>query len=231
MQASARVLFVEDDRDLRDSLAEYLTLAGHRVVGVDSALAYYRALGAGAFDVAVIDLGLPDASGYELAEHTRRHTDLAVVILTARDGLGDRVQGYEAGADLYLVKPVDGRELAAALASLVTRRSQRSERTTTLSWCLDRARWALAAPGGARVDLTSLELRFLELLAAGQGRPVERETLLLALYPRQDEYVSRALDALVKRLRAKVALAAGGPAPIRTAHAVGYCFSEPVIIA
>jgi len=239
MDTTVRVLVVEDNHDLRESVVECLTLAGLAAVGVGSASETYQALAGGDFNVALVDIGLPDQSGYVLANYIRANTTLAVIILTARDALDDRIRGYDAGADLYLVKPVDSRELAAAVISLAQRQQVRSEPQpqqvrsepqphalpVSEAWSLHLGSWRLAAPNGSASELTAKEMQFLELLAATPGRPVVRDTLLTKLYLRHDEYTSRSLDSLVRRLRAKITADTGVPVPIKTAHAVGYCFS------
>ena len=230
MDTKVRVLVVEDNHDLRESVVECLGLAGLSAVGVGSASECYQALAGGQFNVALVDIGLPDQSGYVLANYIRANTSLAVIILTARDALDDRVRGYDAGADLYLVKPVDGRELAAAVISLAQRQQIRAEPQPAPppaldAWSLHLGSWRLAAPNGATSELTAKEMQFLELLAATPGRPVLRDALLTKLYLRHDEYTSRSLDSLVRRLRSKIATDTGVPVPIKTAHAVGYCFS------
>ena len=230
MDTKIRVLVVEDNHDLRESVVECLTLAGLVAVGVGSASECYQALGAGEFNVALVDIGLPDQSGFVLAQYIRANTALAVVILTARDALDDRVRGYDSGADLYLVKPVDCRELAAAVTSLAQRQQVRREPLPAANpaieaWSLHLGSWRLAAPNGNCSELTAKEMQFLEILATTPGRSVLRDTLLTKLYLRNDEYTSRSLDSLVRRLRAKITSDTGVPVPIKTAHAVGYCFS------
>jgi two-component system, OmpR family, response regulator len=230
VDTTIKVLVVEDNHDLRESVVECLGLAGLAALGVGSASECYQALAAGEFNVALVDIGLPDQSGYVLAKYIRENTALAVIILTARDALDDRVRGYDSGADLYLVKPVDGRELAAAVTSLAQRQQIRAEPQpaplpTHGAWSLHLGSWRLAAPNGTISELTAKEMQFLELLAATPGRPVVCDTLLTKLYLRHDEYTSRSLDSLVRRLRAKITADTGIAVPIKTAHAVGYCFS------
>jgi DNA-binding response OmpR family regulator len=105
-----------------------------------------------------------------------------------------------------------------------------SPRSQVESWCLHRNDWSITAPNGASIELTAKEMQFLGLLAETPGKPVTRETLLSKLYLRYDEYTSRSLDSLVRRLRAKIMTASGYSAPIKTAHAIGYCFSSPLLI-
>ncbi|BCS52868.1 response regulator transcription factor [Geobacter sp. SVR] len=232
MDSAIRVLIVEDNNDLRESMVEYLGIVGIEAVGVASAAEFYVAVTAGSWNVVVADIGLPDQSGYVLVEYVRNNTTARVIILTARNALDDRIKGYGAGADLYLSKPVDSRELAAAIASLALRRTNDPQLPALSSpappqdaWSLSRSAWSLIAPDETVIALTSKELQFLELLAATPGMPVTREILLMKLYNRHDEYTNRSLDSLVRRLRAKIMAATDVPQPIKTAHAVGHCVS------
>lgn len=230
-----KVLVIEDDLDLRDSVVEYLNMAGLAAIGVGTAAEFYHAQASGDWSVAVVDIGLPDQSGYVLVEYIRSNSEMKVIILTARDTVDDRVKGYDSGADLYLIKPVDCRELAAAIVSLAQRQQPRMEQHISQlpqveSWCLQRNTWSITAPNGASIELTAKEMQFLGMLAETPGKPVTRETLLSKLYLRYDEYTSRSLDSLVRRLRVKIMTASGFSAPIKTAHAVGYCFVSPLLI-
>ena len=230
-ETTQRILIVEDDADLRNSLASYLVMAGFDVVGVGSCLESYAALFNASFAVAVVDVSLPDQSGFVLAEYLRANTDLKIIMLTALERVEDRLRGYAAGAHNYFVKPVDARELLGAITSL----TQHERRTSTVpvtphtgTWQLHRPDWQLLTPDSTAIRLTSLEFQFMELLTIGSGRPISRDTLLTSLYSRNDEHSSRSLDSLVRRLRAKI-VAVGCTSPIKTAHAVGFCFSAPVI--
>ncbi len=238
MDTGVKVLIVEDNHDLRESVVEYLEMAGVAAVGVGSAAEFYAAVATGGWNVVVVDIGLPDQSGYVLVEYLRSNTAAKVIILTARNALDDRIRGYDAGADLYLAKPVDCRELAAAITSLTLRRESGPQHSVSSSpapsrdtWTLARSDWSLVAPDGAVIALTGKEVRFLELLATTPGMPVPRGTLLLKLYNRHDEYTSRSLDSLVRRLRAKILAATDFPQPIKTAHAVGHCVSAHLHLA
>lgn len=233
MNLKTRVILVEDDRDLRESLVEYLNLAGHEVEGVGTGLEFYRSLAEHSYDIAVVDLRLPDQDGFVLVEYARKNSEMGLIILTARDGVEDRVNGYGAGADIYLVKPVDGRELAAAIASLAIRRRESvigPGATPATAWQLDRSAWTLTPPAGEPIPLTGKEMQFMAQLAECPGRPVPRETLLLCLYASQDDSASRSLEALIRRLRAKIAGAAENAAPIKTSHSVGYVFAACLLV-
>lgn len=224
-----RVIIVEDERDLRDSLVQYLRLEGLDAIGVGSCLEFYRAIAGSSFSVAVVDLGLPDQSGSSLVEFVRSNTGMGVIILTARDGMQDRLDGYHAGADLYLVKPVDCRELASAIRNLATRLTGApSAPITPEQWCLVRQSWHLVTPTGLVIPLTAREMEFLACLADSSGRPVKRNTLLATLGYADDEYANRAMDSLIRRLRRKIEGAWSQPSPIKTSYSVGYSFCAPI---
>lgn len=235
MDKRIRVIIVEDDQDLRESIVEYLSLAGHDACGIGSCLEFYRALAESSFSIAVVDVGLPDQSGYALTEYIRKNTAMGVIILTARDAVEDRVRGYDCGADLYMIKPVDCRELAAAITNLALRFRDRpplsGQTVAPESWRLVRKSWYLVPPAGSAILLTAREMQFMESLAARAGKPVRRDALLAALGYRDDEYANRAMDSLVRRLRRKIEEGLRLPSPIKTIHAVGYCFSAPIVIS
>jgi DNA-binding response OmpR family regulator len=233
MNQKTRVILVEDDQDLRESLVEYLNLADHLVEGVGSGLEFYRNLALHTYDIAVVDLGLPDQDGFVLIEYARKNSEMGLIILTARDTVDDRVNGYGAGADIYLLKPVDGRELAAAIASLATRRRESSvgpDSSPAACWQLDLGAWTLAAPTGETTTLTGKEMQFMAQLAECPGQPAPRENLLLCLYASREEAAGRALESLVRRLRAKITEATGVASPIKTSHTVGYVFAADLLV-
>lgn len=237
MQMKApRILLVEDDADLRESTLEGLTLSGFQTSGVGSGREFYRALdNDGPFTVAIIDIGLPDQSGLVLAQYCRANTSMGIIILTAHDSDEDHFRGYEAGCDLYLTKPFSNRALASAISRMVERLSaqqplaENGARNSSRPprWALDRNTWSLLTPSSGTISLTAREMELLTLLLETPGETVAREHLLQRLYPRIDEYTGRALDALLRRLRAKTERSGCEPLPVKTVHGVGYCLSEP----
>lgn len=229
-----RILFVEDDLDLRDSVSAYLVMAGFDVTGVGSCLECYAQLPGSSFSVAIVDVSLPDQSGFVLAEFLRANTTMKIIMLTALERIDDRVRGYAAGAHNYFVKPVDARELLAAVSSLTLSgygdpEKGVGEEHPGTAWKLIRKSWQLITPDGTGITLTSLELMLIDLLAAVPGRVVNREALIRTLYNREDEHSGRALDSLLRRLRSKIT-SSGHQSPIKTAHSVGHCFAEPVVV-
>ncbi len=223
------ILIVEDDVDLRDNIVEYLTLENFTVTGTGCALDFYQSLGAGVFNVAIVDIGLPDRSGLEIVKHLRQHTRLGVIILTARDGMSDKLRGYELGADYYLVKPISSAELVVAINDLINRLGVQISSSNTIgasdSWSLDLEHWLLVCPEGSKTELTTKEISFLQSLIAANDSEVPRQVLLQKLGYHQDgPYGSRSLDVMIVRLRKKIK-AVSGCSPIKTVHGVGYSFS------
>lgn len=242
--APPRVILVEDDADLRESIEEYLKLTGFTTIGVGTALEFFRALATTDIDVAVIDVGLPDQEGFEIASLLRLRREIGVVMLTARGASEDRIKGFQSGADLYFVKPVDCRELAAALLNLVGRlprwavpagtesrvpgRTAPAENPAADAWVLDRVGWSFRDPRGREIQVTSSEMRLLDAMVLEPGTTVARGALLAALGYREDDSGKRSLDVLVSRLRRKIEITVGGKAPIQTVHNRGYLFSARV---
>lgn len=234
MKPAPKVIVVEDDSDLCESVVEYLNLSGIEASGVGSGLEFYRAMTESAFDIAVLDLGLPDQSGYELAEHLRTNSAMGIIIMTARGETEDRLYGYASGADLYLVKPVDCRELAAAIKNLAQRMNHNTSAVIANAkgggaWTLDQNAWLLITPEQATITLTAKEFHFIACLAKGAEQRVSRQEILEKLDYTDDEYTNRALDSLVRRLRRKIEEKNSGSAPLKTIHAIGFCFTEPLI--
>ncbi len=227
-----KVLIVEDDTDLRESISLYIEDEGFAVTGVGTAKEFFRVLEQGSFDVAVIDIGLPDESGYVLAEKLRRNTDLGIIILTAQGGIEERVQGYAVGADLYLVKPVNIRELLAAIHSMAKRRLERNHHALGLGsmWHLKKSGWQLVSPTGVNIMLTGREYDFLQILALAGGVSVERKQLMSSLHYSEEDWEGRALTELIRRLRKKISQNSGLECPIHTFHSIGYCFTGSISI-
>lgn len=125
MDGTIKVILVEDDHDLRESLASYLRLEGYCVTSISTGLQYYQELSANTFTIAIIGIGLPDQSGLILAEYTRKNTCISIIILTSQNILKTRIDSYNKGCDLFLSKPVDYQELNAAIKSLVTRQNEK----------------------------------------------------------------------------------------------------------
>lgn len=227
-----KVIIVEDDRDLRESIVECLDLSGLETTGVSSGLEFYQAIAETSFNITVFDVGLPDQSGYVLAEYARQKTSMGIIIMTARGEAEDRLHGYSCGADLYLVKPVDCRELAAAIRNLHARIISPLKIAPPLPadvWFLEKSTWRLVSPDKGNITLTAKEMQFISCLAAASGSTVSRESLLEKLGYGDDEYANRAMDSLVRRLRRKLEEHTPAPSPLKTVHTMGYCFTASIV--
>jgi DNA-binding response OmpR family regulator len=230
MSEPIRVILVEDDPTLAGSLASYLELVGYAVTVVGDSLSYYGKLGQGRFAVAVIDLILPDQDGEVLVEYTRKNTNCAIVVITARDTLESRIQCYQTGADVFLGKPVNGRELAAVIGNLAARHGEPEAqpphtRPASGRWRLLKQQRAIMCPDGAVLSLTAREYCLLDKLAASHGEPVFRAEILDLLYRRRDASAQRALETLVRRTRQKIAQRYPDQCSILTHHGIGYALA------
>lgn len=218
------VLIVEDDDRLRRLLKRLLEEERHVVdVAADGEEGLALATGAEGFDVVILDIGLPDFSGLEVAKRLRRQRiDVAILMLTARDTVGDRVSGLDAGADDYLVKPFAFAELAARLRALGrrstpgARRSESKLRSGPI--VLDELRHQVTV-AGSEVDLSPREYALLECFLRHQGQALSRDQLLDHAWPFGVAVTPNAVDAYVHYLRDKLGDAGG---LIRTVRGVGY---------
>ncbi|GAA0718469.1 response regulator [Dokdonella soli] len=214
-----RILVVEDDALVADAICRGLGEAGFAVDHVGSAERAEAALGSENFDLAIVDIGLPGADGLSLVRRLRSvGQGLPVLILTARDGLVDRVNALDLGADDYLVKPFELPELAARSRALIRRmRSAVSAQLTVGGLAIDLA-GRVARIDGEALDLTRREWSILECLALQAGHVVAKERLLQAIASWDEEISHNAIEVYVSRLRAKL----GAAASIRTVRGLGY---------
>ena len=219
-----RILIVEDDELVADALKRGLAESGFTVDRVASGEKAELALTQEAFDVAVIDIGLPGIDGLTLVRRLRRAgRDTPVLILTARDGLADRVDALDLGADDYLTKPFELAEVAARCRALVRRtRSATSAEVRIGTLTLDLAGRTALLDGHA-LDLTRREWSILESLVLEAGRVVRKEHLLRAIAGWDEELSPNAVEVHVSRLRAKL----GDAVSIRTVRGLGYRLDEP----
>lgn len=223
-----KVIIVEDDTYLLKYTKEMLELEGFTVKGTTSALDFFQLLTAEKFNVAIIDIGLPDKSGFEIIEYLRENTNLGLIILTAREAIKDKIKGYDSGTDYYFVKPVNSFELVAAIKNLVSRLKQTDidSKDAKQEWFFDHKTREIQSPEGVFIELTSKEQTFLACLAEKKGNAITRKTLMTSLdYNCESQYGNRALDVLVVRLRKKLKEQSNFPIPIKTVHGYGYSFN------
>jgi DNA-binding response OmpR family regulator len=227
-----RVLIVEDEEDLVEAVRLGLTRAGYAVdAALDAAQAYER-LTLNAYDLMVLDLSLPDGDGFTLCRAVRggelpaaSGTDLRVLMLTARGGLGDRVRGLDEGADDYLVKPFAMAELLARVRALLRRDSGGGSAVLEVGDLrLDSARHE-AYQGEHRLPLTRKEFGVLEYLMTRPGVVVSAEDLLEHVWDENVDPFTQTVRVTVGTLRRKLA-AAGGTTPVQTVVGRGYRLRE-----
>jgi len=214
-----RVLIVEDDPLVGDAVRRALESHGYAVDLVASAEAAGSALQAESFDLAVVDIGLPRASGLQLVRAQRRRgAMMPLLILTARDGLDDRVTALDLGADDYLTKPFQVPELVARCRALIRRANALSSTQLVFGVLrLDLAHREVTMDGKA-IDLTHREWSILECLILNAGRIVSKERLKSAVVNWSGDLTPNAIEVYVSRLRAKL----GGAADIRAVRGMGY---------
>jgi DNA-binding response OmpR family regulator len=222
--ARLRVALVEDDREFRDEiLVPVLTAAGFEVSGFGDAAGLYRAMMSAAFDIVVLDIGLPDENGFEVARHLRETSPVGIVMLTGRNADPDRVRGLTLGADAYLPKPVEPALLIATLHSLARRlRMEPPGGGEPAGWQMDARGWHLVAPDAQRIELTPAERTIVSRLFEADGQPVPRDTLIADLTDDCDSFDPHRLEMLVHRLRRKCAAATPHVLPLRAIRNQGY---------
>ena len=235
-----RVAVVEDDADLRDSILEYLQMQGYPVWGVRSAEDFYRRFTADVVDVVVLDINLPGEDGISVAHHLRELPNLTVIITSARDTLGDRLVGLKAGADRYLVKPVNLIELVANIEAVGRRPAHPATKPATGRirekqpkagiWHLAKQGWHLTGPDGKVLNLTAREFLLLKCLFEANGETVSRKVIADKIIGTRIFNSDERLDVMLARLRKKCMATLGQPLPVKTAHQVGYAFTAPAVI-
>ena len=213
-----RLLIVEDDAMIGNSLRTGLRQDGYTVDWVRDGAAAELATAATAYDAILLDLGLPGRSGLELLAHWRKqHNPVPVLIVTARDAVADRVRGLDPGADDYLVKPFDLDELAARLRALLRRRSGRATPVIEIGpLTLDPASHEVHLDGAA-INLSAREFGVLHALLENPGIPLSRAQLEDRLYGWEEEIGSNAVEVHIHALRRKL-----GSDWIRNVRGVGY---------
>ncbi len=221
--APMRVLIVEDDALVGDAVCEALGVAGFAADLVGSAEAAQTALAAESFDLAVLDIGLPRESGLRLLQNVRnRGKTLPVLMLTARDGVSDRVTALDLGADDYLTKPFAMPELIARCRALIRRANAVASARVTFGKLDIDLTHRQASAFGKPFGLTRREWAILECLVLNAGRMVSKDKLMSTIADWSDDLTPNAVEQYVSRLRAKL----GGAARIRAVRGMGYRLDE-----
>ena len=223
-----QVLLIEDDERLAAMLSEYLGSTGFAVRAAPDAASGLRALDAGRFDALVLDVMLPDGDGFEVCRQVRARSDLPILMLTARGDATDRIVGLELGADDYLPKPFNPRELLARLRAILRRRRAPEARPETLRFGaleIDRTARVVRLEGEER-PMTSHQFELLWALAARAGRVLTRDALMQLVRGEDLEAFDRSIDVHVSRIRQAIEADPRRPRRILTVRGVGYVFSR-----
>lgn len=230
---NARVLLVDDDRQICASLAQFLGEHGHSVTTVSDGPSMLEKLDSRNFDLVLLDVSLPGADGVDLCRRLRSTSGIPVIFLTARSGEVDRIVGLEVGADDYICKPFNPRELLARIRA-VARRSGGADVAKAspiyefLGWRLDRGRRTLRSVANGLVDLTASEFDLLVIFAEHAQRIVTRERLLDMSRGAKLGPFDRRIDVQISRLRRKIETNPQQPELIKTVRGDGYIFTAPV---
>jgi two-component system OmpR family response regulator len=223
---------VEDDAEIRDLVASYLQAYGMAVTGVATAAEMRRALRPGLFDVVLLDLMLPDANGLDLCREIRGNSQVPLIMLTAQGDPVSRVIGLEMGADDYLGKPFEPRELVARVHAVMRRANPKLEASSGekavarfKGWTFHRLKRQLIAPDQTMVTLSGAEYRLLSVLVDHAGQVLTREKLLDLTQAPGVQASDRSVDLAVSRLRQKLRDAGQGNDLIRTMRGEGYLFA------
>jgi two-component system, OmpR family, response regulator len=235
MEALGTILIVDDDREIRTLLAEYLDANEYRSLTAADGSGMWTALEGGGIDLVVLDLTLPGDDGLVLCRTLRAKSQLPVIMLTARGAPLDRIVGLEMGADDYLAKPFEPRELLARIRSVLrrTRGSARPEQAARIrfgAWTLDVRARHLVDEEGLIVALSGAEFRLLSVFLERPNRILSRDQLLDLTHGRDADSFERAIDLQVSRLRQRLRDDARASALIKTVRSEGYVFSAAVSV-
>jgi two-component system OmpR family response regulator len=232
---SPHILVVDDDREIRDLLARYLERQHFRVTAVRDAREARRIWPTTTFQMVILDLMLPGEGGLDFARWLRTESDVPILMLTALGEENDRIIGLELGADDYLTKPFNPRELLARMRAVLRRASEVGEKRESGSktlffngWTLESARRRLLNPEGAEVSLTGGEYDLLVALLDRANKVLTRDMLLDLLRGRQAGPFDRAIDVAISRLRRKLEDDGRHAQLIKTVRGGGYVLAAEV---
>ncbi|MGG5887851.1 response regulator [Falsiroseomonas sp. HC035] len=245
MAETPAIIVCDDEPDLREAVAEYLARRGFDVRRAEDGAALRRQLAERMADLVVLDIAMPGEDGLSVARALRAESDIGIVMLSAAGDVVDRVVGLEVGADDYVAKPVDLRELLARLRAVLRRReataaaigaapaapapvaappAPATHRIRMGRTWLDLDARRLTGPDGQEIPLGPSEFALLRAFAERPGRVLTREVLLDLAHPRGDEHFDRSIDVRIARIRRKVEAVPDRPAVIRTIRGAGYVF-------
>lgn len=231
MTEKAHILIVEDELTSRLTLAGYFEKEGYRISIAENGQEMRQAFAKNDIDLILLDILLPDEDGLTLLRDVRRTSDIGVIMVTSKSDEVDRIVALEMGADDYVLKPFNPRELLARTKNLLRRleRTQRVDLSHRIlefdGWKLDLDQRSLTNGEDEAVRLTRGEFELLAALVANKGRVLTRDNLLDHLHHREWDPNDRTVDVLVGRVRKKIEADPKDPALIITVHGIGYLFT------
>ena len=236
MSRQDHIVVVDDDAEIRALLGEYLQKQGYRVTALADGKALRSAVETSRPDVVVLDLMMPGEDGLSLCRALRARSDVPIIMLTARGEETDRIVGLEMGADDYLAKPFNPRELLARIKSVLRRARSVPENLKRpdaafyrfAGWTLDVATRSLAAPDRVVVPLSGTEFRLLRIFLDHPNRVLTRDQLIDFMLSRDAAPFDRAIDVQVSRLRHRLREDAKEPSIIKTVRGQGYVLAAAV---
>lgn len=223
-----KIAVVEDHDELRQELIYYLSKFGHQVSGACNSIELDQLMRQSGLDLVLLDIGLPGEDGIEIARRLSRVPSINIIMLTARDGAEDRIQGFEAGADVYLVKPVSFRELDAVVQRVEVKKL--AGQGNVDCWQIRPSERTLISPGAIEIPLTLTEASLLNVIASQPGKIAARQKLVEALGIDYCHYDDRRLEVSISRLRKKIMTRTGLSAPIKSCRNVGYSFDDVCVL-
>ena len=234
MTTPIQLILIEDDEDIRELVCESLQLNGFCVRAASSAEEFFRLHCEHSYDIAIVDIGLPDRPGHDIIRYINTHQhSKGIIVVSAKDSSAEKIAAYSNGADIYLSKPIELTELSLLIRNLKSRLDTSIEITqanTNQNWAIDMVNWRLTIPHGRHCHLTAKEVLFLSELMHGDAS-VARDKLLDALNYANNEYGHRSLESLVRRLRKKIQQQTNSTAPIKTVHGRGYSFTGQQLVS
>jgi two-component system OmpR family response regulator len=229
------VLLVDDDIHIRQLLGDYLSEFGMTVAAVADGRAMAQAMQKTPFDLVILDLMLPGEDGLALCRTLRAESDIPILMLTARGETMDRIIGLEVGADDYIVKPFEPRELVARIQNILRRTrgmreaaSKPEDAASFMGWRLNYVLRQIVSPDELVIPLSNAEFRLLKVFIEHPGRVLTRDFLLDQARGRSMDLFDRSIDLLVSRLRQKLGDNSRTPELIKTVRGEGYLFDAKV---
>jgi DNA-binding response OmpR family regulator len=232
--SAAHIVVCDDEEEIRTMVADYLRGKGYRVTAAEGGVSLREAVAEDHVDAVILDVRMPGEDGLSLARFLHEHSNAAILMLTGSSEIIDRIVGLEIGADDYIAKPVELRELLARLKAVLRRTGARervvdkpepaAKSAFQFGACtFDMATLRLLDPDGDEIAVTPMEAQLLKVFAEHRGKVLNRDQLLEFSHDREtDDTYGRSIDIRVSRLRRKIEMDASKPEVIRTVRGVGY---------